>query len=102
RQDLVAPGAAVGAAVGPVAPEAGGGAELLVAVAGRGRVLPRLVPDQREGDALARADGGVGDGGELLAAGLEGRTQRERVGAGDGPRRAVDAAHPGDERAVVE
>ena len=54
------------------------------------------IPGEDEGNVLGRRHGELGHRRHVLAAGLDGRPQRQRVGAGDGAQQAVGAPHPGD------
>ena len=57
---------------------------------------------EHEGDLLALAQAELGHRAHVLAMELDRGPKREAVRAGDGDELAVDAAHPGDDRAVAE
>ena len=96
------PLARVRAPLGPFAPELLGLVERDLGVDRLGRELVGGVPREDEGDAVAFADGEVGDRAQVLAAGLDRRPEAERVRSGHGDPRVVEPAYPGDDRAVVE
>ena len=97
------PAAAVRAVVEPLAPERAGVAERLLRRRSPAALAMGRVPGEHERLSLPGLDGELGDGAEVLAAHRHGRAQRERVRPGDRDARlVVEAAHPGDDRAVVE
>ena len=91
------------ALAGPVLPEALGLSKALFRIDRRRRIEVRGRIGQHKRDALARCDGEVGDGGQVLAPRADRRAHDHHVWPGDGaPRAVLQPRHPRHMGAVAE
>src|SRR6266536_2968201 len=100
--DLCLPLALVRAAVGLVVPVLHRLLQRDLGIDGVWGPFVRRIPGQNEGHALALVHGELADRPHVLAAVLDGGPEAEPGRTGHRDPSVVDAAHPGDRRAVVE